>query len=144
MTSILKRYRIAEICIAFFVLLILSGYWFLVGKVQICIFRLFTGLPCPGCGLTRAGIALLNGDIVSSFRFHPFLLPVLFCLLVIACTRFPRFRKFAPHRYVYIIFLFCYVAFYLVRMILFFPEGLAPMVFEEESLAGIIKNALKI
>jgi hypothetical protein len=29
------------------------------------------GIPCPGCGLTRATFALLHGDIRSALRLHP-------------------------------------------------------------------------
>lgn len=39
--------------------------------VPLCGFKALFGLPCPGCGMTRALSALLGGDIVSAFRFHP-------------------------------------------------------------------------
>jgi Protein of unknown function (DUF2752) len=29
------------------------------------------GIPCPGCGLTRATLALLHGDVRAALRFHP-------------------------------------------------------------------------
>lgn len=29
------------------------------------------GIPCPGCGLTRATLALLHGDVRSALHFHP-------------------------------------------------------------------------
>ena len=35
-----------------------------------CIFREITGLYCPGCGMTRASLALLDGDIYQSFRYN--------------------------------------------------------------------------
>jgi len=37
-----------------------------------CPFLRVTGLPCPGCGLTRACILLLQGDVQASVRFHAF------------------------------------------------------------------------
>jgi len=29
------------------------------------------GIPCPGCGLTRATLALLRGDFHAALHFHP-------------------------------------------------------------------------
>lgn len=29
------------------------------------------GIPCPGCGLTRATLALLHGDVRGALRLHP-------------------------------------------------------------------------
>src|SRR5947207_3360764 len=31
-----------------------------------------TGVPCPGCGLTRSCAACLHGDLGLSLSFHPF------------------------------------------------------------------------
>ena len=36
-----------------------------------CYFETITGLYCPGCGGTRAVIALFRGHIVESFIYHP-------------------------------------------------------------------------
>jgi hypothetical protein len=37
----------------------------------LCPFRLLTGLPCPGCGLTRSVVCTLHGDLASAMMFHP-------------------------------------------------------------------------
>lgn len=36
-----------------------------------CLFRKFTGLDCPGCGMTRATYAAMHGRIGEAFRFNP-------------------------------------------------------------------------
>ena len=36
----------------------------------ICGFKNFTGLPCPGCGLTHSFCALGKGDVASAFGFN--------------------------------------------------------------------------
>lgn len=38
----------------------------------ICPWKAATGLPCPGCGLTRASIWLVKGDIAGALKLHPF------------------------------------------------------------------------
>ncbi len=35
-----------------------------------CAFRRATGMPCPGCGLTRAWVALGRGAVEESLTFH--------------------------------------------------------------------------
>jgi hypothetical protein len=40
-------------------------------RIPMCIFRELTGLPCPGCGSTRAGLAILRGDLLAALAFNP-------------------------------------------------------------------------
>ena len=35
-----------------------------------CVFKEITGLDCPGCGMTRAVLAMLDGDFYQAFRFN--------------------------------------------------------------------------
>lgn len=82
--------------------------WLAINGKLPCLFREMTGLYCPGCGGTRAVKALLRGDIVTSFLYHPL---VLYCALVAAVfavsyicywkTRNPRFRLYLENGYVY-------------------------------------------
>jgi len=51
----------------------------------VCLFRNATGLPCAGCGMTRAFVALGHGRFGEAWRLHPFS-PFLFaglCLYVL-------------------------------------------------------------
>ncbi|NJL01839.1 MAG: DUF2752 domain-containing protein [Spirulinaceae cyanobacterium SM2_1_0] len=42
-----------------------------------CPFRALTGIPCPGCGMTRSFLAMSHGDFVGAASYHA-LGPVLF------------------------------------------------------------------
>lgn len=37
-----------------------------------CPMRHLLGLPCPGCGMSRAGVALLRGDLAQAMHWHAF------------------------------------------------------------------------
>lgn len=47
-----------------------------------CIFRFTTGVPCPGCGMTRAYTELLRGEVAAALAYHPLFwtVPVAVCL----------------------------------------------------------------
>ena len=36
-----------------------------------CLVRTVTGLPCPGCGITRALIAIARGNFREAWRLNP-------------------------------------------------------------------------
>lgn len=40
--------------------------------VDLCTFHAATGLPCPGCGMTRAMSALSHGQLGAGLTLHPF------------------------------------------------------------------------
>lgn len=56
----------------------------------LCLVRHFTGIPCPGCGMTRAVLSVLHGDFRTAFAYHPLwvTLPLVAWLLLRAV--FPR------------------------------------------------------
>lgn len=51
------------------VLCVLGGA--MVARVPLCPFAISTHVPCPGCGLTRATRALLEGRLGEAVHLHP-------------------------------------------------------------------------
>ena len=49
-----------------------------------CPWRAVTGLPCPGCGMTRSALALLRGDLPGSLRENALTWLILVFWLVVA------------------------------------------------------------
>jgi formate/nitrite transporter FocA (FNT family) len=39
---------------------------------SLCPFKMATGLPCPGCGITKSFISIYQGDLRKSFSYHLF------------------------------------------------------------------------
>lgn len=53
----------------------------------LCPFRALTGLPCPGCGLTRSWVYLMHGDLGSALAsnwFGPVLILAVIVLAVVS------------------------------------------------------------
>ena len=85
----------------------------MIGKIMNgqmpCLFREITGLYCPGCGGTRAVKALMKGEILSSFLYHPFILYMVILAVIFAVsyllymkTKNPKFRLCFDNKYAYI------------------------------------------
>lgn len=57
-----------------------------------CPIKFLTGVPCAGCGMTRAWICLLHLDIKGAFYYHPlFFLPIIYFFIFL-------FKDKVPHK----------------------------------------------
>jgi hypothetical protein len=67
-----------------FIIMLLSHGDSLDHEQSLCPFKMLTGFPCPGCGITKSLVYFYQGEVYKSLSFHilgPFV--VLFCLLTI-------------------------------------------------------------
>lgn len=78
----------------------LSGYLFVKGfHTELpgisCPLRALTGIPCPGCFLTRAVAASLHGDLGTALHWHP-IGPVAAVLLLVWSVVSLRQKRLVP------------------------------------------------
>jgi len=65
--------------------------------IDVCAFHHLTGIPCPGCGMTRAFTALSHGHFAQAWALHPFVFPIyasalLFLAAPLWVRYFPKLR----------------------------------------------------
>ncbi len=65
---------------------------FLESNMGTCSFKEHTGTYCAGCGLQRAIIALLKGNIIESIIMYPALIPILLMFGFLGLHLIFRFR----------------------------------------------------
>jgi len=82
-----------KLTLALFPVMLVAGYLYQPychGGPVLCLFRMTTGLPCPGCGMTRAWCELCHGHVGASLALHPvgFLLGAYLVWYAVSCTGF--------------------------------------------------------
>ena len=101
-----------------------------------CPIKFLTGIPCAGCGMTRAWVSALKLDFVQAFYFHPLFWTVPIGIFVYL------FRKHIPAQNVK--FLMCiaiilFITVYIIRMMN--PEDTVVKInFYESAIWQILKR----
>lgn len=88
-----------------------------------CPFRALTGIPCPGCGMTRAMRCLLVGNLAQSLAWHPMAVPTLVSGLTWGALMLAGKKKAAWT--VLMIWAGLMLACWLIRLLLVFPHNSA-------------------
>ena len=103
----------------------------LLGSTQICFVRALTGLPCPGCGLTHAATSLLRGEVVESLLYHALFIPYIVTIVANTITLdFFVLNWFRSRVWLWTM-LIVSVGYYAIRLMLFFPDGPYPMIYDQ-------------
>ena len=101
------------------VLFLIAAFYALLHMLGVnCPIRFLTGISCPGCGMTRAWISVLKGDLHAAFSFHPlFLIMIPTVIVILFREKIPR-RLYKGLTWTLIVL---FLAVYLYRM--FFSDG---------------------
>lgn len=92
-----------------------------------CFFRQWTGLLCPGCGITRAMRALAAGDLLAALDYNPLgvlALPLVMYEMVVHTSRAfggPRMRSAFDGVVVPVIVAAVVITYFVVRNLPFWP-----------------------
>lgn len=85
-----------------------------------CPFKVFLHVDCPGCGLTRATIALLKGDIHESLHYNYTCMLWLITIILFFVDRYIKPLKIKPFPVLFIITSIITIIRYI--LIIFFKE----------------------
>ncbi|MCI8293628.1 MAG: DUF2752 domain-containing protein [Hespellia sp.] len=87
-----------------------------------CPLLMVTGIPCPFCGMTRAGFALLRGDFVLAWETHPMIYAVAGLMVAAAFVRYFTDKDIRYLRIWFWIFVLALLGTYAFRMVHDFPD----------------------
>ncbi|MFD1900312.1 DUF2752 domain-containing protein [Enterococcus termitis] len=107
-----------------------------MNNLELCVFKNIFGIPCPGCGMTRAFIHVFQLDLKGAFYYHPlfWLVPIIFGIFLFR-NKVPVFKRICQNNTVIFSLLGLFITVYVVRLITLFPTT-APMDFNTHSLGA--------
>ena len=87
-----------------------------------CLIRHVTGIPCPGCGLSRAWLSALRLDLPAAFRYHP----MFWCIPVLILYYLRDGRLFQSRRldlWILLLTIAGWLVSYIIRLVIFLGGG---------------------
>lgn len=89
---------------------------------RICPSAVVLGVPCPGCGMTRACGLTLRGEFVQAFDMHAFIYPVYVCIFLFLLYRYVLVRDVGKLKKIVFVLAIGSIIYYIYRMYHYFPD----------------------
>ena len=118
-------------------------YTFFVNLVfhEFCPMIIFCGLPCAGCGVTRAAVYLVTGRWRQAWQMNPVIFPIALTAVYFAGNRYLLGRKVKGIKGLLALIMVLLVVIYLLRMYLYFPNR-EPYVYTPDNLLSQFINCI--
>ncbi|MDE6201910.1 MAG: DUF2752 domain-containing protein [Lachnospiraceae bacterium] len=100
-----------------------------------CPLLVLTGIPCAGCGLTRAALYLLQGEVARAAHINPSIFLIVIFLLYCGYFRYIRGVKVKRPGLALGLLVAGMLVVYGSRMYFYFPER-APYVYQSNNIAA--------
>jgi len=65
----------------------------LLSPFKLCLVARVFHVPCPGCGMTRAAVAMAHGDVAGAFALHPLSLVLVPLAIAVAAVQVARYVR---------------------------------------------------
>lgn len=107
---------------------------------SLCPFKMVTGFPCAGCGITKSLVYLYDGDLYKSISYHvlgPFV--VVFCIVSIIilttelCTNKEYFSSILYNNKIAYVLGFFLMGYHIIRLAFFIHNN---------TIASILKESI--
>ena len=103
-----------------------------------CPLVIFRGIPCPGCGMTRASICFLTGRWQQAWQMNPVVFPFMAAAGYFGWNRYIAGRRAKGMKIIAIGLLVLLIVVYGVRMYLYFPDR-APCLYAADNMIAHLK-----
>ncbi len=103
-----------------------------------CPMVVLTGLPCPGCGMTRSLFLLLTGRVRQSIWMHPMGVPTACLFFYYLWNRYICGKRAKGMKFLIIAAILLLIVLYCVRMYLYFPDRVPYVYMKDNIFAKII------
>lgn len=98
-----------------------------------CPLVIFSGFPCPGCGMTRAGVCFLTGRWEQAWQLNPVVFPVMGVAVYFGVNRYLLGKEAGGLKWLIAAIFVLLLAVYCIRMYLYFP-GQVPYVYMQDNI----------
>lgn len=110
-----KKYLIITILLAILAVILSLSIDIWQKFVPQCVFHKVTGFYCPGCGGTRAVIAMLKFDFITAFRYNPGVVSLCVIILLALIGKIIN-KKILPNKTMFwVVFVIILFSYYIMR-----------------------------